>query len=145
MKLTVLLFGLLLVATCNHDQTTAPQSTQENRVMELRLKSNELRVEGPYVIFEPDRHVKRSSYNSYRFDLENFKNKIGDPNLFEGSMLVSIKVKEKQSQIHEPNDPGQSAPQGGFRFHLYISEILSITNPWLFESMADISQTQQSE
>lgn len=79
----------------------------------LTVRPNALRVVGDHVLFEPDRHMQRATYETYRFEKGAFQAKVGTLTPAE-PIRLTVEVIATREERHTPSDPRLPAPEGGF-------------------------------
>ncbi len=92
---------------------------------ELVVKSDELRVEGSLVWFEPDSGVQRAAYTRYAFDKTEFEKVVGAAKP-ETDVTLIIQVTKTEEKTHSPSDPSSPSPDGGFRITIHHAKILRL-------------------
>jgi hypothetical protein len=91
----------------------------------LTLEPRDLKVEGDVVLYEPNRMVKRASYDTYRFDKAHFVEKLGGTTL-KAPKRVKVSMSPGKSATRSPSDPRLSAPVGGIEIRTYDCRIVGV-------------------
>lgn len=120
--LVILLVGALSLAA----QDLGGMEPGDLRVINLTIDFEETRFENGYVLWEPDRNVRRARYATFLFSADNFFFMVGDPEEMSGEVTVLATVVKLKSDTYSPTDPNGPQPQGGFTFDRYITIVESV-------------------
>ncbi|MEM7015197.1 MAG: hypothetical protein AAF585_27375 [Verrucomicrobiota bacterium] len=133
--ITNLIFVEIFVASASEpkpkDAVKEPAKAESSKTskIEVSIQANDLRIDDAKseVIWEPDRDVKRASYKTYIFALEEFRDKLGDPKDLKGTYNARIRLDKEKSGTRTPKDSSLPQPSGGFgliTYHATIEERL---------------------
>ena len=79
----------------------------------LTLDKDELKEDGKFILFEPDRRVMRSSYKTYYFNKKKFIQQFGSLEKADAMKVTCVHI-DKKSEQYIPDDPRSAKPDGGF-------------------------------
>jgi hypothetical protein len=122
--LVFILLALLLTAVPVFSQDFYRSMTPgEIKKVNVIIKQDELRQDGDFYIWEPNRSVRRSVYETYYLSFIDPDSILGD---YGKEAKVSMYITMLKPETYVPNDPNMQRPQGGFTIHRYMASILSM-------------------
>jgi len=109
-------------------EPSSPATAKAAPVAETRaltIRPDALRVAGDHVLFEPDRKVQRSQYDTYRFDKAAFQAKVGTLAPTE-PIRLTVEVIARKEERRTPSDPRMPSPEGGFVTTTYECRVVRV-------------------
>ena len=110
MKLKLLLFASLFLTVGVFAQK-----------QDLEVRKDEIREENGRLLFEPDRRVMRSKYNTFIFNKKEFTSKVGTLEDAPDNFTLEVTVKPTSVKTYKPKKG--AAPEGGIKTNYFDAKI----------------------
>jgi hypothetical protein len=123
-KIMIIMCQLFLFSFIGYPVEDKLPETGRKKKMDLIVNTAEIKAEKDRIVWEPERMVKRSVYESYYFKPEEFKKMMGDTAALKGLYKVTAIILRLEDKIIQPDNPMEQSPEGGFTIRQYQVKIL---------------------